>query len=96
MTSLSWIESEPGPSAPAFGLKGLELVGPGEIAQRLGVKRPTVAVWRNRGLLPQPLAWIDDGTKGRSVKGRKPSQGLPVWSWSAIRVWADATGRSSK
>ena len=56
----------------------MELVGPGEIADRLGVKRGTVHEWRRRGILPEPEAIVS---------------GVPVWQWSKIEAWARSTGR---
>lgn len=53
-------------------------VGLVEIAQRLGVRRTTADVWRNRGLLPEPR-W--------TVGGR------PAWAWADIEKWAKETGR---
>ena len=53
-------------------------VGIPEIAQRLGVKRPTVDIWRTRGLLPEPR-W--------TVGGR------PAWAWNDVEAWARASGR---
>lgn len=53
-------------------------VGIPEIAERLGVGRPTVDQWIQRELLP-PRDW--------TVGGR------PAWNWPTIRNWAQATGR---
>lgn len=54
------------------------IVGPIEIAQRLGVRRQTVRMWRSRGTLPDPLVVIS---------------GVPIWWWPDIRRWAMETGR---
>lgn len=54
------------------------LVGPVEIASRLGVATSTVHQWRQRDLLPEP-----EWTLSR----------VPVWRWETIRKWADETGR---
>ncbi|MGO9583711.1 MAG: helix-turn-helix transcriptional regulator [Acidimicrobiales bacterium] len=56
----------------------LDLVGPQEIASRLGVAPNTVSMWRARGLLPEPLAIVSN---------------TPVWHWPLVREWADRTGR---
>lgn len=55
-----------------------EPVGLAEIAERLGVKRGTVDVWRRRDRLPEPR-W--------TVGGR------PAWDWADIVAWAERTGR---
>jgi predicted DNA-binding transcriptional regulator AlpA len=55
-------------------------VGIPEIAERLGVKRETVDVWRFRGLLPEPR-W--------TVGGR------PAWDWPDVLTWAEKTGRTT-
>ncbi len=54
-------------------------VGIIEIAERLGVERATVDMWKYRGLLPEPK-W--------TVGGR------PAWNWTDIERWARATGRA--
>lgn len=56
----------------------LLVVGEVEIAERLGVQRNTVNVWRKRGLLPAPQWTVS---------------GLPAWDWAVIRRWAIETGR---
>ncbi len=53
-------------------------VGALEIAQRLGVRKQTVHVWRQRGVLPPPR-WTVSGN--------------PAWEWSEVEQWAQATGR---
>lgn len=55
-----------------------EPVGVLEIADRLGVKQQTVAMWKYRGLLPEPK-WVVSGS--------------PAWDWKDIERWADETGR---
>lgn len=59
--------------------KGCEPVGSDDIAQRLGVKRDTVKMWRHRGLMPEP-SW--------TVSGR------PCWNWPDVLAWAKATSRA--
>jgi hypothetical protein len=56
----------------------IDLVGPDEIASRLGVRSNTVSTWRARGLLPEPVAIVSR---------------VPLWQWEQVRAWADATGR---
>lgn len=59
---------------------GSVLVGAVEIAVRLGVKRATVDVWRQRphvGFPPPDLM----------VSGR------PLWRWGTVAAWARSTGR---
>ena len=53
-------------------------VGIPEIADRLGVQRSTVDMWRWRDLMPEP-SW--------TVGGR------PAWNWDDIVRWAIETGR---
>lgn len=53
-------------------------VGLSDIADRLGVARPTVKAWKQRGLLPEP--------KWRASGG-------PLWDWPQIERWARKTGR---
>jgi predicted DNA-binding transcriptional regulator AlpA len=67
------------PSVKTFSTLFLvEPVGLIEIAERLGVKRATVDMWKLRGLLP-PAKW--------TVGGR------PAWDWADIMAWAKETGR---
>lgn len=56
-----------------------EPVGISEVAERLGVKRPTVDIWRQRGVMPEPR-W--------TVGGR------PAWNWPDVLAWAEETGRA--
>lgn len=58
--------------------KTCDPVGSDDIASRLGVKRQTVAMWKQRGLLPEPR-WI--------VSGR------PCWNWPDVLRWAESTQR---
>jgi hypothetical protein len=58
--------------------KDCDPVGTDDIADRLGVKRQTVAMWRYRKLLPDQ-EW--------TVSGR------PAWNWPDIEKWARETGR---
>lgn len=55
-----------------------DIVGIKEIAERLGRKPQTAALWRHRGLLPQ-----EEGTVS----------GAPAWHWETIARWAASTGR---
>lgn len=55
-----------------------------QIAERLGVERQTVNVWRStRGIMPEP-----DYTEC-------PTCGIdrPLWKWETIEAWARKTGR---
>ena len=56
----------------------MRLVGIGEIAELLNVKRGTVGQWRHRGLLPPPDQML---------------KVTPVWWESTIIAWAKETGR---
>ncbi len=56
----------------------MDLVGPNEIADMLGVKRQTVYVWRNRRLIPEP-EWTVSGS--------------PIWQRKTVEKWAKETGR---
>lgn len=55
------------------------IVGPREIADRLGVRPNTVIQWKQRGLLPAPFAVISM---------------VPLWHWGDIERWAVRTGRA--
>lgn len=62
----------------------VEPVGQKEIAERLGVRQNTVAMWlarRTSTEFPAPK-W--------TVGGR------PAWEWAEVRKWALATGRLSE
>lgn len=59
-------------------LDPLELVGPAEIATRLGVKPATVHQWRTRGAIVEPFAVVTS---------------TPVWRWSDVEAWARSSGR---
>jgi hypothetical protein len=54
-------------------------VGVMEIAERLGVKRQTVAMWKLRGLLPEPKGVVS---------------GQPAWDYPDVLSWAKQTGRA--
>jgi predicted DNA-binding transcriptional regulator AlpA len=53
-----------------------ELVGPSDIAARLGVTAQAVAQWKRRGLLPRPVRTISR---------------VPLWEWEDIAEWASRT-----
>lgn len=52
-----------------------DLVGPAEIAARLGVSPGLVRLWRHRGLMPEPVAVVSRA---------------PVWEWADVAAWAQA------
>lgn len=56
----------------------LDPVGPGEIAERLGVAFGTVGTWHFDHILPPPRWQVGRG---------------PIWDWSEVQAWAVATGR---
>lgn len=57
------------------------LVGLTEIAQRAGVQKPVVSMWRTRyEEFPPPAAILATG---------------PVWFWEPVRIWLKATGRET-
>ena len=56
-----------------------ELVGPGEVADLLGVKRGTIRQWRLRGLMPEPAMSFQAGSGKGTI--------LPVWYAADIVKW---------
>lgn len=79
-------EETTGPRSDPGASSSLDLVGPGEVSDRLGVARSTVSQWLHRDLLPAPAARLKTGGYGSTA-------GTPVWSWSTIEAWAQRTGR---
>jgi hypothetical protein len=60
-------------------MEPLPLVGLTEIAQRAGVQKPVVAMWRSRHeSFPAPVAELRTGA---------------VFWWPEVQVWLQATGR---
>ena len=58
-----------------------ELVGLTEIAQRAGVQKPVVSMWRTRyETFPRPAALLATG---------------PVWFWEPVKEWLETTGRQT-
>jgi hypothetical protein len=57
-------------------------VGVLEIAERIGVQRQTVAVWRRRHPSFPEARWLISG--------------LPAWDWTDIEPWLKATDRLGK
>lgn len=55
-----------------------DIVGIKEIAERLGRKPQTAALWRHRGLLPPEEGIVS---------------GAPAWHWATIARWAADSGR---
>lgn len=73
---------EPPAAPPAYedsGSDEAEPVGVAEIADRLGLKRQTVAALNMGGRMPEPR-WVVSGS--------------PAWNWPDIRAWAKSTGRA--
>ena len=70
----------PGRAARARARELVDPVGIAEVADRLGVPRHQVDVWRNRARMPEPT-WV--------IGGR------PAWDWPIIEEWARDTGRGS-
>lgn len=56
-----------------------ELIGPDELADYLGVRRPAIRQMRHRGQLPTPAFELS---------------AMPIWTLGAIREWATLTGRT--
>ena len=62
-------------------MEKMPLVGLTEIAQRAGVQKPVVAMWRTRhDDFPEPVADLRTG---------------PVWWWPDVESWLSWTGRRS-
>lgn len=55
-----------------------DVVDSTEIARRLGVKRDTVLVWRQRQEMIEPDWFIS---------------GAPAWLWRRVKKWAEENGR---
>lgn len=59
----------------------MPLVGLTEIAQRAGVQKPVVAMWRTRHAdFPRPVAELHTGA---------------VWWWPDVAAWLRRTGRET-
>jgi predicted site-specific integrase-resolvase len=56
----------------------LDILGPGEVAELLGVTPITVARWRRDGVLPEPDAML---------------KRVAVWERDTVLLWARETGR---
>ena len=64
---------------PVPPIEPSDLVGSAEIAERLGVVRETVLLWRRRHPdFPEPVVTL---------------QQAHVWNWPDVESWAKATGR---
>lgn len=88
------VAADPIPDIPkkAFDAFTQALVGPAEIADRLGVGKSTVAQWRRRyDDFPAPLAVLGNGRQ--APRGGQPA-GTPVFFWMDVLNWAVATGRT--
>lgn len=81
MIADSCYDSSVTPSLATVLPVAIDLVGVREIAERLGVPRGTVAIWRHREQMPEPEWTISSG---------------PVWRWATIERWAEKTGRLPK
>ena len=56
-----------------------DLVGSAEIAERLGVVRETVLLWRRRPVdFPEPVATLQQAMD---------------WNWRDVEAWARSSGR---
>lgn len=55
-----------------------DLLGPGDVAELLGVKRDTVMKWVQRRRIPTADSTVD---------------GKPAWRRSTVVRWAEETGR---
>jgi hypothetical protein len=62
------------------------LCGPREVAELFDVALGTVNVWRQRGVLPLPVASVQ---VGRGASGHH----LPLWSFHELEEWGVRTGR---
>lgn len=62
-------------------MEPMPLVGLMEIAQRAGVQRPVVSMWRTRHeTFPQPVAELHIG---------------PIFWWPEVKRWLERTGRTT-